>query len=247
MYKYKINNNLVSKEFLLDIKNHFNSSKNSIHKARNEIKIINYEKNSLVIKSFEVLNILRRAYYTFFKDSKAKKSYDNSLRLKEFAPTPIGYIEFYQNGLLFDSYFVSEEFKYDFTIREPLLDNSFFERDRIFKEFALFTFKLHSNDILHKDFSPGNILIKKEGDSYIFKVVDVNRMEFRTLNKAERLKNFDKLWAYDKDLEVIVSEYAKVAGFNEQEAVEEALYYSQKLKDFKNMKKRIKAKIRRKK
>jgi hypothetical protein len=71
-------------------------------------------------------------------------------------------------------------------------------------------------------------------------MVDVNRMEFRELLKEERLKNFDKLWAKDEDLEVIVKEYAKVAGYDEKEAIKSALYYSQKLKDFKNMKKRIK-------
>jgi len=238
-YKIKILNKSYE-DFLLNIKEYFQNSKSSIHKARNELKLISYHDKNLVVKSFKVLNLLRRAYYTYFRDSKAKKSYENSLRLKEFAPTPVGYIEFYKNKLLYDSYFVSEEFKYDFTIREPLLDENFPDKERVFKEFALFTFKLHSNDILHKDYSPGNILIKKSDDGYIFKVVDVNRMEFRSLTKQDRLKNFDKLWAKDEDLKVIVKEYAKLAGFKESEAIKDALYYSQKLKDFKNMKKRLK-------
>ncbi len=228
------------KDFLNNIRDYFNNSHESIHKARNEIKVITYHDKSYVVKSFKVLNILRRAYYTYFRDSKAKKSYDNSVRLKEFTPLPVGYKEFFKNGLLYDSYFVSEEFKYDFTIREPLLDEDFPDKERIFKEFALFTFKLHKNGILHKDYSPGNILIKKEDENYIFKVVDVNRMEFRDLTKQDRLKNFDKLWAKDEDLKVIVKEYASLAGFKMQEAVKDALYYSQKLKDFKNMKKRLK-------
>jgi serine/threonine protein kinase len=193
----------------------------------------------LVVKSFKNPNFIKKLIYKFIP-SKAKRSYEYSLRLKEFAPTPIGYIEFYESGFLKDSYFVSEEFKYDFTIREPLLDKNFPNKEEIFKEFAHFTFKLHSNSILHKDYSPGNILIKKDKNGYFFKIVDVNRMEFRELLKEERLKNFDKLWAKDEDLEVIVKEYAKVAGYDEKGAIKSALYYSRKLKDFKNMKKRIK-------
>jgi serine/threonine protein kinase len=236
MYKFRLNNEYkVQKDFLLNIREYFQQSDNSIHKARNEIKII----DGLVVKSFKNPNFIKKLIYKFIP-SKAKRSYEYSLRLKEFAPTPIGYIEFYKNGFLKDSYFVSEEFKYDFTIREPLLDKNFPNKEEIFKEFAHFTFKLHSNGILHKDYSPGNILIKKDKNGYIFKIVDVNRMEFRQLLKEERLKNFDKLWAKDEDLEVIVKEYAKVAGYDEKEAIKSALYYSQKLKDFKNMKKRIK-------
>ena len=238
MYKSDFKNGY--EDFLLNIRDHFQNAENSIHKARNELKVIKFEDKELVVKSFKVLNILRRFYYTYFRDSKAKKSYENSLALKEFAPTPVGYIEFYKNSLLYDSYFVSEKFEYDFTIREPLLDKDFKDRERIFKEFASFTFKLHSNDILHKDYSPGNILIKKSEDGFVFKVVDVNRMEFRSLTKQERLKNFDKLWAKNEDLEVMIKEYAKLAGYEKDEAVEDALYYSQKLKDFKNMKKRLK-------
>ena len=236
MYKFWLNNEYkVQKDFLLNIREYFQQSDNSIHKARNEIKII----DGLVVKSFKNPNFIKKLIYKF-TPSKAKRSYEYSLRLKEFAPTPIGYIEFYKNGFLKDSYFVSEEFKYDFTIREPLLDKNFPNKEEIFKEFAHFTFKLHSNSILHKDYSPGNILIKKDKNGYIFKIVDVNRMEFRQLLKEERLKNFDKLWAKDEDLKVIVKEYAKVAGYDEKEAIKSALYYSQKLKDFKNMKKRIK-------
>jgi serine/threonine protein kinase len=236
MYKYKLNDKfLILKDFLLNIREIFKNSTNSIHKARNEIKVV----DDLVIKSFKKPSLLKKLIYKFLP-SKAKRSYEYSLNLKEFAPTPIGYIEFYKVGFLEDSYFISEKFEYDFTIREPLLDESFPDKENIFKKFALFTFKLHSNGILHKDYSPGNILIKKEKDEYIFKVVDVNRMEFRELNKQDRLKNFDKLWAKDKDLVIMIKEYAKLAKYDEKEAVEDALYYSKKLKDFKNMKKRLK-------
>jgi len=226
------------KDFITNIKGYFKNSSHSIHKARNEIKIVEFEDKELVIKAFKIPHILNKVVYGFFRDSKAKKSYDNSIKIIDFVPKPIGYIEFKKFGLLFDSYFVSENFKYDLTIREPLLDIDYLNKEDIFKQFAKFTFDLHQNNILHLDYSPGNILIKKDEDNYIFKIVDINRMQFRTLSLDERLKNFAKLWAKDEDLKIIIKEYAKLIDEDEQKCIDIALKYSQMHKDRINAKKR---------
>lgn len=224
---------------LKNVKEYFKSSDNSIHKARNEIKTIEFNNENLIVKSFKIPNIINKIIYTFFRDSKAKKSYENSIKIIDFVPKPIGYIEFKKSGLIDESYFVSENFEYDFTIREPLLNTHFLDKEEIFKAFAIFTHKLHENGIFHLDYSPGNILIKKEGNCYIFKIVDINRMEFKPLNLDERLKNFSKLWAKDEDLEIIIKEYVKVSNSNEESCVKIALKYSQAHKDRKNAKKRL--------
>jgi serine/threonine protein kinase len=225
--------------FLKNIQNYFYASQNSIHKARNEIKIIDFNGESLVVKSFKTPNIINKIIYTFFRDSKAKKSYENSMKIFDFVPKPIGYIEFHKFGLIDDSYFVSEKFDYDFTIREPLRDDDFENKKEIFEAFAKFTFELHENNIFHLDYSLGNILIKKDDGSYIFKVVDINRMEFKKLSVDERLKNFSKLWAKDADLKVIINEYAKLIKSDTDYCVKIALKYSQAHKDRKNLKKRL--------
>ena len=224
---------------LLNIKDHFNKIKNNIHKARNELKILTCSDIEIVVKSFKIPNIFNKVIYTFFRDSKAKKSYYNSLKLKDFTPKPIGYIEFFKNGLLDESYFISERFDYDFTIREPLLDSNFIQREQVLQAFARFSFSLHNEGIFHKDFSPGNILIKKKNNSYSFKVVDINRMRFLTLTVNDRARNFSKLWASDKDLNIIATEYAKNAKLDE-DFIHKALYYSHKNKQVKNFKKRLK-------
>lgn len=224
---------------LKDIKNYFLSATDSIHKARNEIKIIDFNGESLVVKSFKIPSILNKIVYTFFRDSKAKKSYENSIKIIDFVPKPIGYVEFKKFGLMHESYFVSENFKYDFTIREPLLQTDFKNKDGVFKAFAKFTYRLHEQGIFHLDYSPGNILIKEENEDYIFKIVDINRMEFKPLDLDERLKNFAKLWAKDDDLEVIIKEYTSLMGKDEQSCIDSALKYSQAHKDRKNMKKRL--------
>jgi serine/threonine protein kinase len=238
---YAIYENLPSKfkNFILNIKDYFNSSSNSIHKARNEIKIVDFENQELVIKAFKIPNIINKIVYSFFRDTKAKKSYDNSVKIIDFVPKPIGYIEFTKFGLLHDSYFISENFKYDLTIREPLLDIHYLDKENIFKQFAKFTYDLHQNNIFHLDYSPGNILIKKDEDNYIFKIVDINRMQFKTLPLEDRLSNFAKLWAKDEDLKIIIKEYAKLIDEDERKSINIALKYSQAHKDRKNRKKRL--------
>jgi serine/threonine protein kinase len=174
-YKFILNEEFKKFEyFLCNIKQFFKENSNTIHKARNELKVIEHENQKLVVK-----------YYEY------------ALKIKDFTPKPIGYIEFYKFGLLDESYFVSEKFDYDFTIREPLLDINFPNKDEILKAFAKFTFELHEAGIFHFDYSPGNILIKKENDNFIFKIVDINRMKFFDLELNDRLKNFSKLWAKD--------------------------------------------------
>ena len=229
------------KPFLFEIKKQFQHNENSIHKARNELKIIPFNGIQTVVKSFKIPNIINKIAYTYLRDSKAKKSYEYSLKLKEFTPKPIGYIEFFHYGLLDESYFISEKFAYDFTIREPLLNKAFPNREKIFQAFARFTLELHQNNIFHNDYSPGNILIKEKNDTYIFKIVDINRMKFFPLNEAARAQNFAKLWADDVDLEIIAQEYGKYHNVS-QDFTQQVLYYSNKNKKIKNFKKRLKGK-----
>jgi serine/threonine protein kinase len=234
MIKYKINPKYQEAftPFLKDIQEHFSNNNNSIHKARNEIKVLTHHKEDMVVKSFKIPHLLNRVVYSFFRKSKAKKSYEYSIKILDFVPKPIGYIEFHEKGLLERSYFISEHFNYDFTIREPLLDVNFKDREKVFRAFAKFTLALHNKNIFHKDYSPGNILIKKLDDEFIFKIVDINRMGFFTLSEKDRAKNFSKLWASDEVLKVVSDEYQKHHKCSE--------IFTQTMLDFNNKNKRIK-------
>lgn len=239
-YKFILNEEFKKFEsFLCNIKQFFKENSNTIHKARNELKVIEHENKKLVVKYFKIPHFINKIVYTFFKKSKAQKSYEYALKIKEFTPKPIGYIEFYESSLLKDSYFISEKFDYNFTIREPLLDINFPNKNEIFKAFAKFTLDLHENGIYHLDYSPGNILIKKENDNFIFKIVDINRMKFLNMDLEKRAKNFSKLWAKDEDLEFIAKEYAKLLNEDENELVLKALKYSNQNKAKINFKKRV--------
>ena len=217
LMQYKLNSEFEDlKDFLLNVQDHFNENNILIHDARNKLKVIPYKNYSIVVKSFKVPNPINQIVYRYLRDSKAKKSYNNAITLEELDitnPTPIGYIEFHSTTgiLLKESYFLSLESKYDFTIREPLLDKNWPDHDQIFREFGAFTYNLHQKNVFHKDYSPGNILIikkqKQDTISFRFDLVDINRMSFTPLSFEDKMRNFSKLWADAEDLQLIAEGY----------------------------------------
>ncbi|MDD5117488.1 MAG: lipopolysaccharide kinase InaA family protein [Sulfuricurvum sp.] len=220
----------------------FAQDDHSIHKARNELKIIDIQGIKTVVKSFKVPHVINRIVYSNFRHSKAYKSYHNALRLRELdisTPQPIALIEFFESGLLADSYFISEYFEYDFTIRTPLLE-PLSDREAIFKAFAEYTYELHRKGVWHLDYSPGNILIRRTGDMYAFSIVDINRMEFREITPIQGCENFNKLWASDEELEIMGREYARLSGLDENIAIREMQRHNNANKRVKNFKKRLK-------
>ncbi|MCT7539503.1 lipopolysaccharide kinase InaA family protein [Aliarcobacter cryaerophilus] len=247
MLKYKINKSYENiKGFLLNIKDYFKNNSNTIHKARNELKIIDYKGIQTVVKSFKVPNIINQIVYAYFRDSKAKKSYQNAIKLKELninTPNPIGYIEFYRNYLFKESFFVSEKLDYLFTIREPLRNVDLKDREEIIKKFVAFTYNLHKNCVYHKDYSAGNILVlKNEKNEYDFSLVDINRMEFKPIDLELGLDNFAKLWLDESSLNIIAKEYAKLSNTYEEKAINILKKCDIRLKKFVEFKRKIRGK-----
>ncbi len=247
MIKYEINPKyaLEFTDFLKNIKEHFSKNSDTIHKARNELKIISHNKVDTVVKSFRVPNIINQFAYAYLRGSKAKKSYLNGielLKLEVETPEPIGYIEFYKKGLLQESFFVSKYQPYDSLIREPLYNSDFKDRENIIKQFAKFTYKLHQKNIFHKDYSAGNTLVmSQENGKYDFSIVDINRMEFRKIDLNLAMQNFNKLWADKATLTIIAKEYAKIAQIDEAKAIKLIVKYDKELKAFVERRRAIKA------
>ena len=237
--KYKARENKYI-DFIKNIRGHFRKSENCLYTGRNTLKVLTYEDEEIVVKSFKIPHFINKIAYTFLRESKAERSYNNSMKILEFVPKPIGYAEFKQYGLIYDSYFLCEKYAYDFTIREPLRQEDFPNKVTIFQQFAHFTFALHNKGVEHLDFSPGNILIKEiSPKKYEFKIIDVNRMTFQVFTKEERIQNFSKLWADDADLIIIAKAYAPLIEMDETEAIQIALEASDKHKQKKLFKKKL--------
>ena len=228
---------------LLNIKNIFKESSDSIHKARNELKIIELNRIKCVVKSFKIPHAINKIAYTFLRDGKAKKSYLNAVKLNILnvnTPEAIGVIEFFKSALLNDSYFISLYKPYDFTIRE-VFHHKVENYQEILKQFTQFTYEIHKKGIWHVDYSLGNILVTKKDNLYKFSLVDINRMEFKDISAQEGLKNFNKFWAKDKnDLIIIAKEYARLSSFNEEQAIKTVLDEAKSLEAKVNLKRKIK-------
>ena len=244
--KFEINSKYKKIEsFLLNIKTYFKNNSQTIHKARNELKVIDYEGINTVVKAFKIPHKLNQFVYAYFRDSKAKKSYQNAMKLISLnihTPMPIGFIEFYKMGLFKESFFITEKLDYEFTIREPLRNKDLNNRENILKQFVAFTYNLHQKNVFHKDYSAGNILVMETKNDYNFSVVDINRMEFKHMSLEERLDNFAKLWLDEDSLMIIAKEYAKLSNTDEEEALSILRKCDKKLKSFVEFKRNIRGK-----
>jgi len=244
-YKLELNQtHQIFKNILLNIKSIFSENSQTIHLARNELKIIELNDINTVVKAFRIPNILNQFVYAYLRKSKAFKAFHNATKLHALqvsTPQAIGYIEFFSMGFLKESFFISKEFKYDFTIAH-IRDDQPIYKEKLLQEFASLTYEIHQKGVWHVDYSGGNILItKQENSSYRFSLVDINRMGFFKLSIDDRAKSFSKLWARDDELAIIAKEYAKYFDCP-LDFTQQVCFYSNKNKKIKNFKKRLKGK-----
>jgi len=236
--------NKRTKDFVKNIKIYFDQEKNTvIYDKRNIIKIIEYENQKYVVKSFKIPHILNQIVYRFFRDSKAKRSFENSLHLQQLGvntPKPIGYVEFPTRFRFKESFYISEFFDFDFEIRAVFKDKNFEDRENILKKFIEFTYKLHQKKIHHIDYSPGNILVKKIGSFYQFFIIDVNRMEFVEFDNDLRMKSLAKLTNNLDDNKLLTEYYAKISNLDERVLFDRLKFYLDEQQRYLENKKRLK-------
>jgi len=198
-------------DWIKEIPSFFSTQGKTIYKGRNELKVFDTDFGKIVVKSFRIPHIINRFAYSFLRLSKAERSYNYSLEILKRGfqtPQPIAYLELFKAGLISESYYVSGYTDYllmrNFTFTKKLTK----EDVDILKAFAHFTAQLHENEIYHADYSPGNILYKKEGENYSFHLIDVNRMEFKKVTEAMAYKSFSRLNFSIEMLEITAREYA---------------------------------------
>ena len=189
---------------------------------RNTIKNVTTQDLDLNIKSFKVPHLVNRIAYSFFRKSKANRSFEyaNDLIKKGIkTPKPFAYFEYSYLKLLHKSFYVSEQISYNLTYRELTTDLNYPDYDTILREFTRFTFDLHEKGVNFLDHSPGNTLIRKNKNTgkYDFYLVDLNRMNFHTMGFEDRMNNFAKLTSRKDMVAVMSNEYAKLVSESEEE------------------------------
>ncbi|MAN59385.1 MAG: lipopolysaccharide kinase [Flavobacteriaceae bacterium] len=207
---------------------------------RNSIKKDTFSGEMLSIKKFKTPNVLQGLIYRFFRKSKAKRSFQYANKLISVGlhtPFPVAYMEKFKLGLA-ESFYVSRHLEYDLDFRVLNHNPRYPNREEILRQFAQFTFRLHENGIEFLDHSPGNTLIAHRGDgTYVFYLIDLNRMRFGEMDFHQRMKNFRRLWLSKTMINIISKEYSQLYGKSEEETHRLLTFYSRKFQRKKNVKK----------
>lgn len=235
---------------VLHLINHFHTEGSLLVKgSRNSIKTNFLDQEKVNIKYFARPGWIKGIVYTFFRESKAKRSYDYAHYLMNHAiltPQPIAYFESFKNELLSESFYLTQHLDYDFTFRELIHDPLFPQRDLILEQFTEFTYRLHEANINFLDHSPGNTLILNKGNNrYDFYLIDLNRMKFEELSIEKRMDNFKKMWISKYMVKIIARKYAELSGYNEYELFDLLMKTSSTFKRKINKKKYLKRKFKR--
>lgn len=207
----------------------FQREQDVVYDGRNILKRMDLGGVDVVVKSFKKPHIINRVVYSYFRQSKAARSYAYSMELQKHGfdtPEPIAMIEQFQRGLLSYSYYIC---CYDNgeTVRS-LMDGKVAGNEDKLLAFARHTAAMHQAGILHLDYSPGNILIhQNDANEYSFSLVDVNRMQLLPEIDCDVVcRNMCRLCISREVLTYIMTEYASLRGWNVASTVELALHYS---------------------
>lgn len=140
-----------------------------------------------------------------YRPSKARRSWiaaNELLRRGVRTARPIAYFERWDDKTLMDNLFLCELVEHDFTAREMLTafqkgatDFQGVKAEDAYKQLADFLLLMHSRAVFFRDLAGGNILIKKQGKTLQFTLIDVNRARFfyRKISLSQRLSDLTRI------------------------------------------------------
>lgn len=180
---------------------------------RNKIKLFQFEGETINIKSFKKPILINQIIYKYFRKSKARRSYENAVKLLKLGintPKPIAFFEFFSFFGLEKSYYVCQHINVNYTFYDVLRLADDEKRFELIRKFAYFTFQLHEKGIEFLDHSPGNTLVVQNNNEVDFYLVDLNRMIFHeNLSFEQRIKNLSRIATTEEVIKIISEEYCK--------------------------------------
>ena len=126
----------------------------------------------------------------------------------------------FKTGPLFSkSFYVSRTSECRYTYRD-IIGGKLPEQDKYLKAIAEVAAKLHDNGMIHRDFSRGNILFRKDDDGKIsVELIDLNRLRFHPVSLEEGCRNFERLPMTPDMLKTTAEAYAAARGADPQECI----------------------------
>ncbi|MBO4907500.1 MAG: hypothetical protein J5486_10825 [Bacteroidaceae bacterium] len=189
-----------------------------LYHSRNEVRLFETGGLKMVVKRFKRHNLLKRIIYSFFRQNKAQRAFQNAaqLRMRGFAtPHEIAYIEECCCGTLSQVYYICNYTDAQ-AIRPCLIGQKPFDRN-LAVAYARFVARLHEAGVLHRDLNPTNVLFTEHDGQFSFELIDINRMRFYDgpVPKAECMENLTLFWWLSPVYRFILNEYASQRGWTE--------------------------------
>ena len=194
----------------------------TLHAGRNLIQRVGITRADgasmeVVVKTFAVPVAMRGFVYAHLRQSKALRCLLNAKRLVELGvgtPDPIACIEYESFGCLRQSYYVSRYWHADLDLAALLYRGVSTRPDTpvLLEQLARFTAAQHDRGVLHLDYNPGNILVRKRGASFDFALVDLNRLRFGHLDVNDRIAGLVRLTTIVHYMRTIGGHYARLCG-----------------------------------
>jgi len=206
----------------------FEKEGTTIYEGRNKIKVFTTSDGQIVnVKRYHVPSGPNKFVYSWnIRKPKGQRAFeypDIMLKKDISTPEPIALIE--QRGflhLLGFSYFISIQCDYGHTLYE-MGDATPEEYEGMAIALGKFAADMHEKNVMHKDFTPGNILWKKDNQGYHFTIVDINRMYFGNIELKKGVINLTRLWGPKRFIQLLVTEYANSRHFNVDAALNIAM------------------------
>lgn len=220
----------------------------TIYNGRNRVVRFYDSGRDICVKDFKIPHIFNRIIYGNFRASKARRSFEHAIILRNHGfntPEPLAYSE--QGGLLFGhSYYISQYLP-DFSDIRDLSKFSSKDLAIMADDLARLMARLREAGIWMKDFSQGNILWQRTAKgNFDFYLVDINRMDFNVTDHKKFMQNFKAVTESPRFLDSLARAYARHTHLNESQTVMEARAVRDKFlkgatrkKKFKNLIKKI--------
>lgn len=214
--------------FIAQIPNVFDHEGREIYHLRNVIKVMTAPDGMLLnVKRYHIPHGPNRLIYSWnLRKPKGQRAFEYPAVLISkgiCTPEPVALIE--QRGalgLLGHTYFVSQQVDWGHTLYE-MGNAQKGQYEDMAKALGAFAAEMHDKELLHKDFTPGNVLWRKDERGYHFCLVDINRMYFGPVSAKRGVLNLTRFWGPKAFIELLVAEYARQRGIEPEQAVAMAL------------------------
>ena len=236
---YDTNKIGITNEFLKKLPENFDNIGETIYAARNQIKVVVLNGHKINIKKYCIPPIINRIFYSIgLRTPKCVSAFINAEKILNAGfetPRPYAYILEKRNGLIYYSYFISDQFD-DFKQLRACKGIS------LIKEFAVYTAKLHEKGLSSRDYTPGNILCNKENGKWHFILIDVNRFSFKgkPLNISQAPYNLYTSYITRSRLKYLARCYGEYRGMDTDYLINKTLF----LRTVRNMYSFLKRKLK---